>query len=81
MIRIEFSDADKKALDYERCHHSHARVRKMIPTALALRGEGVRILAIVITADQRLVLVGRFLIDVIMIGQCFCVFSHRFSGE
>jgi len=39
------------------------------------------IIMIVINADQRLVLVWRILIDVIAIIQCFCDFSHRFSGE
>jgi len=28
MIRIEFSEADKKALDYERYHHPHPRVQR-----------------------------------------------------
>ena len=40
MIRIKFSDADKKALHHERCHHFHARVRKKMEV-LWLKSHGL----------------------------------------
>ena len=40
MIRIEFSDADKKALHYERFHHPHPRVQKKMEV-LWLKAHGL----------------------------------------
>lgn len=40
MIRIEFSDEDIKALDYERYHHPHPRVQRRMETVF-LKSQGL----------------------------------------
>lgn len=41
MIKIEFAEADKKALNYERYHHPHPRVQRKME-ALWLKSQGLK---------------------------------------
>ena len=40
MLQLEFSEADKRALNHERYHHSHPRVQQRME-ALWLKSQGL----------------------------------------